>query len=87
MASAAHLELAHNCLFSSSQQMTAVWTGMKRLDLTNTGLTTVSKAVLQSWSTLEYLSISRNSLRKEFVQGLVTAQFASLKGLSFHVNS
>lgn len=68
------------------QPMTAVWTGLKKLDLTDTWLEGVSTAVLKSWCALEYLNVGNNDLSIESQRALATAQFLSLKGLSFSLD-
>lgn len=62
--------------------MTAPWVGLKKLDLTETGLFALSKPMLASWSTLEDLSLKNNKTYGDVMHTLVRAHLPSLRGLS-----
>ena len=62
--------------------MTAPWVGLKKLDLTETGLFALSKPTLESWSMLEALSLNNNKTYGDVMHTLVRAHLPSLRGLS-----
>ena len=62
--------------------MTTPWLGLKTLNMKQTGLCSVTRAVLQSWSTLEELCLDWNPLSPEFFADFVYANLPCLKRLS-----
>ena len=62
--------------------MTTPWHDLKKLNLSSTGLTSVSTAVLHSWSTLEELNLNGNELSDECALNIVNAGLPVLKKLS-----
>ena len=62
--------------------MTTPWPGLKRLNMKQTGLCSVTRAVLQSWSTLEELCLDWNPLWTGYCADLVHANLPCLKRLS-----
>lgn len=62
--------------------MTTPWHDLKKLNLSYTGLRSVSTAVLHSWSTLEELSLNWNELSDECALNIVNADLPVMKKLS-----
>ena len=93
------LNLAHNEFWSpvpvvlgdlwpvETAPMTSPWHDLKQLNLTFTGLRSVSTAVLHSWSTLEELNLNWNELSDECALNIVNADLPVLKKLSLQSSS